>query len=63
MKLSESDHVTYQSVCEKGTKPMEKKLELNRIYQFGEKSQKHPKNAVFQKSYISGGFWDFSPNW
>ena len=50
---------TYQ---EKNTKPM-KKLELNRGYQLREKSKKPSENTVFQKSDISGGFWDFSLNW
>ena len=49
---------TYQ---EKNTKAM-KKLELNRAYQLREKSKKPPKNTVFQKSDISGGFLDFSLN-
>ena len=39
---------------------MEKKLELNRTYQLGEKSSK---NTVFQKNEILGGFLDFSLNW
>ena len=40
-----------------------KKLELNRAYQLREKSKKQSENTVFQKSDISGGFWDFSLNW
>ena len=38
---------------------MEKKLELNRTYQFGEKSQKPSENTAFQKSGIFGWFLGF----
>ena len=37
-----------------------KKLELNRTYQFGEKSQKPSKNTLIYIVVFSGGFWDFS---
>ena len=49
--------------CARRALSQRQKLELNRTYQFGEKSQKPPENTVFQKSLISGGFLDFSPNW
>ena len=61
-KLSQTYGVTYQNLCEKGTKPT-KKLELNRTYQLREKSKKPPEMRLFWKTVFSGGFWDFSPNW
>ena len=38
--------MTYQNLCEKGTKPM-KKFQLNWAYQFREKAQKLPENTTF----------------
>ena len=51
--------VTYQNKRERGTKPMEKKLEHNRTYQFEEKSQKPSKNAHIYMWEGFGGFFGF----
>ena len=52
--------MTYQNLCEKGTKPMEKVLDQSVI---PVRRKKPPKNTVFQKSEILGSFWAFSQNW
>ena len=49
--------------CARRALSLWERFQLNRTYQLGEKSKKPPENTVFQKSSISGGFLDFSPNW
>ena len=49
--------------CARRALSLWKRFQLNRTYQLGEKSKKPPENTVFQKSSISSGFLDFSPNW
>ena len=49
--------------CARRALSLWERFQLNRTYQLREKSKKTPENTVFQKSSISGGFLDFSPNW
>ena len=51
---------TYQNVCEKGTKPMEKDLAQSGL---PEKRKNQLEEPVSRKPVLLGGFWDIFQNW
>ena len=59
IKVVESIWCDISKLVREGQKTNEKKIQLNRAYQFWEKAQKLPENTIFWESCVFGKFLGF----